>query len=77
MTRAHCNRCGGFVSPMPENRELFMTRGGLPLPTGPFADFVNAFRAARAKAANRHARRSHIDARQREIVNLALAGGRK
>lgn len=32
MTRQHCPRCGAFVSPMPEQRALFQTRGGLPLP---------------------------------------------
>ncbi|WP_420478260.1 hypothetical protein [Brevundimonas sp. FT23028] len=32
MTRLHCPKCGSFTSPMPEQRALFQTRGGLPLP---------------------------------------------
>ena len=39
--------------------------------------FQSRVRKARAQAVRSHARRSHIDARQREIVNLALAGGRR
>lgn len=53
--RQHCNRCGGFVTPKPETRDLFLTRGGLPIPpaTDPFATFHAESRKREERAMRR------------------------
>ncbi|RZJ47450.1 MAG: hypothetical protein EON87_01040 [Brevundimonas sp.] len=63
MTRLHCTRCGGFVTPQPENRDLFATRGGLPLPAND-----NGFFAYHAES-----QRRETDARRRGVCRLVGA----
>lgn len=76
--RQHCPKCGGFVSPMPEQRALFATRGGLPLPANDNLFFATILASqqreetarrggvCRAVGAERQARR--------DFTHAALAG---
>lgn len=78
MSRQHCPNCGGFVSPMPEQRALFQTRGGLPLPANDNAFF--AFHTAsqdREDDALRHGRCRAVGAERqarRDFTHAALRG---
>lgn len=76
MARQHCPNCGGFVSPMPEQRALFQTRGGLPLPANDNGFF--GFHAAsqdREAEALRHGRCRAVGAERqarRDFTHAAL-----
>lgn len=76
--RQHCNRCGGFVTPQPETRDLFLTRGGLPIP--PAADPFAAFHAESRKREERAMRRGvcrqvGAERQQRREFTLAALRG--
>lgn len=78
MTRLHCGRCGAFVTPQPENRDLFQTRGGLPLPANDndFFAFHAASQRREAEARRRGVCRAVGGERRarRDFTNAALRG---
>ena len=78
MTRLHCPKCGSFTSPMPEQRALFQTRGGLPLPANDngFHGFHAASMAREAEARRKGICRTVGAERRarRDFTNAALRG---